>query len=329
MYFLFLSRYSLVWFLEPFSCLKTLVKSVNFVVLGKQSLASEFGKKGTETDLILYDRKESDIIKTWVAPGGFPEKIQPLFQAINLAEYVIFHVDKLDKFTGEQIIALDSLKKEKGILSHTFDVDESKLDMMIKGTVVEKYTKVDQDKIKEEMDNLEPFTNDGPSEMVVDHCFDVKGVGTVILGKVTNGKIKQYDNLKLYPAGIDVLIKSIQMHDDPVTESICPARVGLAVKGAKPDEVGRGDIIAAENAVDIKTELELDFTKNPFYKSDIAENQGCLVNIGLQIKAAKFTSISPLKLSFEKPVVCKKGDIAVILKPESLTIRILGSGLIK
>ena len=306
-----------------------MVKSVNFVVLGKQDIASEFGKKGTETDLTLYDRKESDVIKTWVTPSGFPEKIQPLFQAINLAEYVIFHVDKLDKFTGEQIIALDSLKKEKGILSHTFDVDESKLDAMIKGTVVEKYTKVDQDKIKEAMDKLVPLSNDGPSEMVIDHCFDVKGVGTVILGKVTRGKVKQYDNLKLYPAGIDVLIKSIQMHDDPVTESIYPGRVGIAVKGVKPDEVGRGDVISEEGAVDVKTEIELDFQKSPFYKSEIAENQGCLVNIGLQIKAAKFSSISPLKLTFEKPVVCKKDQIAVILKPESTTIRILGSGKIK
>lgn len=238
-----------------------MVKSINFVILGKQDIASEFGKKGTVTDLSLYDRKESDIIKTWVTPNGFPEKIQPLFQAINLAEYVIFHVDKLDKFTGEQIIALDSLKKEKGILSHTFDVDESKLDLMIKGTVVENYTRVDQNKIKDEMNKLEPISNDSPSEMVIDHCFDVKGVGTVILGKVTNGKIKQYDNLKLYPAGIDVLIKSIQMHDDPVTESVCPARVGLAVKGAKPDEVSRGDVISVEDAVDVKPEIELDFTK--------------------------------------------------------------------
>ena len=305
-----------------------MVKSINFVVLGKQDIASEFGKKGTESDLTLYDRKESDIIKTWVIPNGFPEKIQPLFQAINLAEYVIFHVDKLDKFTGEQIIALDSLKKEKGILSHTFDVDESKLNMMIKGTVVENYARVDQDKIKEEMNTLEPITNNNPAELLIDHCFDVKGVGTVILGKVSNGTIKQYDNLKLYPHNIDVLIKSIQMHDDPVPESVCPARVGLAVKGAKPDEVGRGDVISVENAVDIKTEIELDFEKSPFYKSEIAENQGCLVNIGLQTKAAKFSSITPLKLIFEKPIVCKKNDIAVILKPESTTIRILGSGKI-
>ena len=114
------------------------------------------------------------------------------------------------------------------------------------------------------MDKLEPISNDGQSEMVIDHCFDVKGVGTVILGKVTNGKIKQYDNLKLYPAGIDVLIKSIQMHDDPVSESIAPARVGLAVKGAKPDEVGRGDIISEEGVNEIKTEITLGFSKKYF-----------------------------------------------------------------
>ena len=304
-------------------------RSVNFVILGKQDIATEFGKKGTETDLTLYDRKESDVIKTWVVPSGFPDKIQPLFQAINLAEYVILYVDKLDKFTGEQIIALDSLKKENGILSHTFDVDETKLDMMIKGTVVENYVKVDHGMIKEEMNKFEPITNNEPSEMVIDHCFDVKGVGTVILGKVTNGKIKQYDNLKLYPKGTDVLIKSIQMHDDPVTESICPARVGLAVKGVKPDDVGRGDVISEADAVDVKTEIELDFQKSPFYKNDIAENQGCLVSIGLQIKAAKFSSITPLKLTFEKPVICKAGQTAVILKPESSTIRILGSGTIQ
>ena len=60
-----------------------MIKSVNFVVLGEQSIANDFGKKGTVTDLTLYDKKESDIIRTWVAPSGFSDKIQPLFQAIN------------------------------------------------------------------------------------------------------------------------------------------------------------------------------------------------------------------------------------------------------
>jgi hypothetical protein len=34
-----------------------LVKSINFVVLGKQDIAADFGKKGTVTDISLYDRK--------------------------------------------------------------------------------------------------------------------------------------------------------------------------------------------------------------------------------------------------------------------------------
>lgn len=305
-----------------------MVKSVNFVVLGDQTIAAQFGKKGTATDMTMYDKKESGVIRTYTAPNGFPEKIQPLLQTINLAEYVIFHVNKLDKFTGEQIVALDCLKKKDGLLSHSFEVDENMLNTMIKNTVLENYTKVEADKIKEQSDKLDQISKEGNARVVIDHCFDVKGVGTVILGKVEQGKIKQYDNLKLLPAGIDVLVKSIQMHDEPVDEAISPARVGLAVKGVTPDQVGRGDILCAA-AEQTSTELELDFAKSPFYKGEIAQNQMCLVNVGLQIKPAKFLSTNPLKLVLEKSVVCAKGDICVILKPESQTIRILGSGSIK
>ncbi|MFY9301087.1 MAG: EF-Tu/IF-2/RF-3 family GTPase [Candidatus Nitrosotenuis sp.] len=306
-----------------------MLKSVNFVVLGDQSIAAQFGKKGTATDMTMYDKKESDVIRTYTVPNGFPEKIQPLLQTINLAEYVIFYVNKLDKFTGEQIIALDMLKKTHGIIAHSYDVDENTLDTMIKNTVLANYAKVEQEKIKEESDKLEQVGKEGNARVVIDHCFDVKGVGTVILGKVEQGKIKQYDTLKLFPAGIDVLIKSIQMHDDPVEEAVSPGRVGLAVKGVEPDQVSRGDILCAPGAEQISTEIELDFTKSPFYKVDIAQNQMCLINVGLQIKPAKFASITPLKLALEKPLVHNKGDICVILKPESQTIRLLGSGAIK
>jgi len=297
-------------------------------VIGEQSIASDFGKKGTETDLTLFDRKESDIIRTWVVPNGFPEKIQPLFQAINLAEFVVFYVGALDKFVGEQMVALDILGKKEGILCHTYEVDEVRLRTMIKGTVLERYHKVHSEKIKEEMSKFQPLTQDGKTKIVIDHCFDVKGVGTVVLGKVVSGKVKRYDNLKLLPSGIDVMIKSIQMHDDPVDEALSPARVGLSIKGAKPEEVNRGDILFEDDSIPVKSEIELEFTKNPFYKEDFSENQMCLVSIGLQIKPAKFISINPLKLSLEKPAVCDKNDICVILKPESSSIRILGSGKI-
>jgi len=305
------------------------MRSVNFVVLGEQSIADEFGKKGTKTDITLYDRKESDIIRTWVVPNGFPDKIQPLFQAISLGEYVIFYVSSLDKFTGEQIIALDLLKKREGILSHTYEVDENRLTAMIKGTVLEHYKLVNSPDLKQVTNKLEPISKEGKTKIVIDHCFDVKGVGTVVLGKVSQGKVKQYDTLKLLPAGIDVMIKSIQMHDDSVSEAKSPARVGLSLKGVKPDEINRGDILCEDSsAYQIKSEIELEFKKNPFYKGEASENQMCLVSIDMQVKAAKFVSANPIKLRLDKPAIFDN-DICVILKPDSENIRILGSGTIR
>ena len=302
------------------------MKSINYTLLADETIAKEFGKKGTSTDLTIYDRKESDSVKTWTIPTGFPEKIQPLFQAISMGEYVLFHVAKLDKFTGEQIVALDSLKKTQGLLCHSFDVDRNKLLLMIKGTVLEQYKLVESTDLKKEADLLQPVSKEGNVKIVIDHCFDVKGVGTVILGKVTQGKLKTYDNLKLLPKGSDVLIKSIQMHDDPVDEAISPARVGLSVKGITPDDVQRGDILCQSDSLISSQEITIDYHQSAFYKGDLAENQMYLVNIDLQIRPAKILSLNPMKLSLGKPAVFEKNDICIVLKPESQTIRIVGSG---
>lgn len=304
------------------------MKSINYTLLADESLAKEFGKKGTSTDLTIYDKKESDSVKTWTLPTGFPEKIQPLFQAIAMGEHIIFHVTKLDKFTGEQIVALDSLKKSKGLLSHSYEVDRNKLLTMIKGTTLEEYKLIEFENLKNEVNELQPITKDGSTRIVIDHCFDVKGVGTVILGKVTQGKVKTYDNLKLLPKNSDVLIKSIQMHDDPVDEAVCPARVGLSVKGITPDDVQRGDVLTLADSILVGQEVTLDYKQNQFFKGELGEGQMFLVNIGLQIRPAKIISANPLKLSLGKQAVFDKGDICVILKPESQTIRIVGSGKI-
>jgi selenocysteine-specific translation elongation factor len=305
------------------------MKSINFTLLGNESIAKDFGKKGTSTDITIYDKKESGILRTWTIPTSFPDKIQPLFQAINMGEYVIFHISKLDKFVGEQIVALDILGKSQGIISHTFDVDRSMLLSMIKGTVVENYKMVEFENLKKEIDLLEPVSLDGKSKIIIDHCFDVKGVGTVILGKVIQGKIKQYDNLKIYPKGSDVMIKSIQMHDDSVEEAVCPARVGIAAKGVTPDDIQRGDVLCLPGTVLISQEIEIDYLQNKFFKDTLGENQMFLVSVGLQIRPVKIISLNPLKLSLVKPLVYEKGDICVILKPESTSIRIVGSGKIK
>src|SRR5690606_26686658 len=101
----------------------------------------------------------------------------------------------------------------------------------------------------------------------IDHAFDVKGVGTVVLGSVKQGEIKTYDELVLSPVNKTVLIKSIQMHDDPVNISKKPSRVGLAIKGISAKEISRGDMITSPGLAKIaNNEFQIKFIKNQFFK---------------------------------------------------------------
>ena len=107
------------------------MNSINF---GDFQVASELGKKGTTTDLSIFDGKLKDVIYTWTVPITFPAKTQSLMQAINIAEYAILNVTKIDKYLGEQIIALDAVRFTKGFILHSYEVNEAKLKTLIRST---------------------------------------------------------------------------------------------------------------------------------------------------------------------------------------------------
>ena len=307
-----------------------LLESLNIAVLGSNEFLNELGKRGTLSDMVLYDRKLKDRIFTFIAPISFPDKIQTLPQVLNMTDFVILYVTQLDKFVAEQIIAINSLGIKNGFLLHSYDIDEQRLNQMIKGTTIENFKKIENlDVLKNELNNLHSTPRDGDFLMPIDHSFDVKGVGTVLLGGIKQGRIKVYDKLRILPSNKEALIKSIQMHDEPVEESSSPSRVGLAVKGVSPKEIERGDIICSgETMKTALTEVVVtDFSKNKYYNEDITETQTYLLSVGLQIKPLKISNKkSEILLSLEKPIAYYETQKFLILKPDSKTTRIIAEG---
>ena len=299
------------------------MESANFAFLGEPELIAGLGKKGTCTDLCMYDRKQNGWLRTYIAPCGFPEKIQPLVQAVNMAESAILYVSTLDRFTGEQIVALDLLGADQGVLCHSESVDPDKLEDAVRGTVVDGYQRTLPADLNSAVAEIRPTPRQGTTCVVVDHSFDVRGVGTVVLGKVMSGTVHRHDSLKLVPGGVDALVKSIQMHDDPVDEASWPARVGLALKCAVP--VQRGDVLCSGELPREITSATLDFVPTKYYKDGLHEGLTCVVICGLQARAARIDSINPFVLSFDKPVAYSDETVAV-LRPESSPIRIAGGG---
>ena len=309
------------------------MNSINFVILGDHSIATQLGKKGTTTDITIYDRKTADTVYTWTLPLTFPDKIQPLMQAVNIAEYAILNVSKLDKFLGEQVMALDSIGLTDGFVLHSYDVDREKLKLLLKNTSVANFKFIDSvDELKQAMVKLKPKGSEGPTIIPIDHAFDVKGVGTVALGVIKQGKIKIYDELVLAPYNKKVIVKSIQMHDDPVEISSSPSRVGLAIKGIGADDISRGDVICMRDALKVSSNpLNVIFKKSPFFKDEMPMNHTYMISVGMQIRPIKITKqqVDLLQIMLERPIVYQQGQACVVLKPDSPRTRIVGKGLIQ
>ena len=181
------------------------------------------------------------------------------------------------------------------------------------------------------MTKLEPKSSTGPVIIHVDHAFDVKGVGTVVLGVVRQGTVNVHDELTLLPSGKNILVKSIQMHDEPVEKSDSPARVGLAIKGIPAEEISRGDVICLPDTLKVSSDpISVKFTKSMFFKGELAENQTYMISVGLQIKPAKIKQTGNLlEITVEKPVVYRPGQTCVLLKPDNQGTRIVGKGMIQ
>jgi selenocysteine-specific translation elongation factor len=329
------------------------LNSFNFVLLGDTTIANELGKKGTSSDITIYDRKTSDKIISYCFPNTYPEKLQPLLQSVAMSNHAIINISKLDSFLGEQLIAVDIFGIKSGFILYGYEIDGEKVRNIIKNTGLSSFQMVDSlEQLKNSISEMESKTEtetetetvvdlkdkeDGgllSSEacILVDHVFDVKGVGTVVLGTVKHGEIKTYDELVLSPSNKTVVIKSIQMHDDPVNTSKKNSRVGLAIKGASAKDISRGDVITSPGFAKIAaSNFQLAFIKNQYFKEEISETQNYMMSVGLQIRTVKIKKMSDsnLSISFEKPLAFVKNDLCILFKPDSKSMRIMGHGIME
>ncbi len=325
------------------------MNSFNFVLLGDTTIANELGKKGTSSDITIYDRKTNDKIISYCFPNTYPEKLQPLLQSIAMSNYVIINISKLDSFLGEQLIAVDIFGIKNGFILYGYEIDVEKIRNIIKNTGLSSFQILDSlEQLKNSIAEMESKTETEtetdlkdkgeerfqPSKacIVVDHVFDVKGVGTVVLGTVKQGEIKTYDELVLSPSNKTVVIKSIQMHDNPVNTSKKNSRVGLAIKGAYAKDISRGDVITSPGFAKIAAaDFQLNFIKNPYFKEEISETQNYMMSVGLQIRTVKIKVMpdSILLISFEKPLAFVENDLCILFKPDSKSMRIMGHGIME
>ena len=74
---------------------------------------------------------------------------------------------------------------------------------------------------------------EGPFFFAIDHCFPIRGQGTVVTGTALRGACRVNDVVELPELGLEKKVKSMQMFRQPVQYASQGDRLGLCVKQAR------------------------------------------------------------------------------------------------
>ncbi len=99
--------------------------------------------------------------------------------------------------------------------------------------------------------------NAGPARLYVDRAFTLRGIGTVATGTLWSGSIGVGDRLRVEPAGFDVRVRSVQMHDEDVERAEAGGRVAVNLPGVERDRLARGDALVTAGAFTISYRLDV------------------------------------------------------------------------
>ncbi len=86
-----------------------------------------------------------------------------------------------------------------------------------------------------------------PMRMPVQDVYDITGIGTVPVGKIETGLMKQGMKVKVLPGrtgkGIEGEVKTIEMHHETLSEARAGDNVGINIRGVGKKDIARGDVI--------------------------------------------------------------------------------------
>ena len=285
-------------------------------MVGARGRAAEFGKKGTSSDVTLFNHVREGHAVTLVEPTQFPEKLAPLVAAVEMAHRVVFVVDALTREIAETATLLDLADRPLRILRGS-GVGEDELGRAFRGLrfAEERGTAYDAVALRADFDDWSVPPAGGFPWVPIDHAFPVKGVGAVALGISRGGPVEAHARLRLYPTDREVEVRSIQVHDVDVRSAATGDRVGVALKGIEADELARGQVLAPAGALPVATAVTGDDLRRcPYYRGTLGPGRSFQLAIGLQFVPARIEEVAgeKVRVTPDRPVVLPPDTFAFL-----------------
>lgn len=246
--------------------------------------------------------------------------------------------------TTEHFEVLKMLDIQKGIIVLTkadmveedwAELVKSDVEDLVAGTFLEgapmievsSYTGMNIDKLKQmiiEMvaDTEERINDPALFRLPIDRVFTMTGFGTVITGTLLEGSVKVGDEIILYPKGLTVKIRGIQVHGEAVDEAFAGQRTAINLLNVKKEDIDRGDVLAREGCMELSSFVDVKIKLFESTERVLKNNDRVHINFGsaqlltkvilLDKDSLKAGESGYAQLRFDEPVVMKKGDKFIV-----------------
>jgi selenocysteine-specific elongation factor len=177
--------------------------------------------------------------------------------------------------------------------------------------------------------------DDDVFRMPVDRAFTVRGTGTVVTGTVWTGRLDRDENVRVWPGGRAVRVRTLQTHGESVDCVRAGQRAAIALAGVDVHDVARGTMLVTGDAWRPSSVLRAETTllaDSPIVigpRTRLRFHLGTS-EIGARVVAASgsHTSGRPFaaRIVLEHPVVARAGDRFVLRLASPATT--IGGGVI-
>ncbi|XP_068599000.1 selenocysteine-specific elongation factor [Brachionichthys hirsutus] len=122
--------------------------------------------------------------------------------------------------------------------------------------------------------------------MAVDHCFSIRGQGTVMTGTILQGSMAVNDTVEIPALKVNKKIKSLQMFRKPVSGAMQGDRVGVCVTQFDPKLLERG-VVCAPGSLHTLYAAVISVRKIGYFKGSLATRAKFHVTVGHETVMAK------------------------------------------
>ncbi|KAM8930297.1 selenocysteine-specific elongation factor [Pelodytes ibericus] len=147
----------------------------------------------------------------------------------------------------------------------------------------------------------------GPFLMAVDHCFSIRGQGTVMTGTILSGSISINDSVEIPALKVVKKVKSMQMFHKPINSAMQGDRLGICVTQFDPKLLERGLVCTPDSLHTIHAAL-ISVNKIPYFRGPLNTKAKFHITVGHETVMGKVMFFSLPTSDFGQEAPAKHFD---------------------